>query len=237
METVTAQPTPPASANGPPAQLEPRLNSLAQSQHRALSGIRGRLLSGARGKEVRTILVTSGLGGEGKTTIAVTLAMSLARTSDNAVLLIDGNHHSPALHDLFQIAPAPGLSEMVLQNRPVEECIWRTETPNLFVAPWGNEEIYSTSVLDPARLGPVVNGLKSQFGYVIMDSAPVLSTPDALLAVPAFDGTIEVIRCERTRRDVPVAVQHGVETAGGTLLGVILNRRRYYLPRLFYKRV
>lgn len=239
---MTSQPTmtaamPPVSANGPPARLEPRLDALAQSQHRALSGIRGRLLSGARGKEVRSILVTSGLGGEGKTTIAVTLAMSLARTSDAPVLLMDGNHHSPALHDLFQIPAAPGVSEMVLQNLPVEQAIWSTETPNLYVAPWGGEKVYGTSVLDPARFRPVVEGLRSRFGYVVMDSAAVLATPDALLAAPAFDGAIEVIRCERTRRDVPPAVKHGVETAGGMLLGVVLNRRRYYLPRLFYKRV
>lgn len=222
------------SMRNPPTRLHPQLLDLANKHRRGLAGIRGRLLSDAQGKSVRSIMVTSGLKGEGKTTVAITLAVSLAASSNGVVLLIDCNLDAPILHSLFEIPSGPGLADVVLRNRPLEDCVWPTDIPNLYILPWGDERTLAANVIGGEPFRKLIRAFRDSMKFVIADSAPLLSIADMLLALPAFDGVLEVVRCEQTQRDVPRDVKDRIEGVGGTFAGAVLNRRRYYLPRFLY---
>lgn len=215
-------------------RLEPRLRALVLRQLRGLSGLRGRLMATSGGKQVQSILVTSGLVGEGKTTVSVILGVSLASALKMPVLLIDGNLHSPQLHRLFGLDPKPGLGEMAAAAASPEACVRATEFPNLMVMPAGDMGRLGANVFEGLGFAKVLDELRGRFHNVIMDGPAMLTSSEVLMVVPMFDGVIEVVMCEQTKMDVPVAVRERIESVGGVVLGAVLNRRRFYVPRFFY---
>ncbi|MGB0671320.1 MAG: CpsD/CapB family tyrosine-protein kinase [Rhodospirillales bacterium] len=221
----------------PIAQLNDALMRLANAQRRALAGLKGQLLAHSAGKARKSLLVTSGLNGEGKTTAAVTMAAGLARSCQGPVFLLDANLQHPNLHELFNVDAEPGLTDVLLGTADLSEVVYRTTINNLFVVPAGTTDGDAQHILETPRFREALRDIARQGDYVIIDGASMLSAPDTVLMVPGVDGVIQVVECERTRRDVPDEVRERVESVDGTFLGAVLNKRRFYLPRLFYGRL
>jgi Mrp family chromosome partitioning ATPase len=200
---------------------------------------KGKLLSltGLRtpdGQTVNRIMITSGLRGEGKTTIAIMAAMVLGASPRGPALLIDANFCRPMLHTAFGLSPTPGLADIVMHGTSLD-CVCPTEFPGLNVLLWGDGGNPGANVFVHERFTETLAALNAHFPTLVLDAASVLDTPEMLLAVPGIDGVLEVIRCEQTAQDVPASVKARVERAGGTLLGLALNRRKYHVPRQIYK--
>ena len=88
-----------------------------------------------------------------------------------------------------------------------------------------------------SALQGVVTALQSQFDWVILDGPPVTTYPDALSLAVVADGTILVLRAERTRSEVAERAMKVLNEAGVTLLGGVLNGRRYHIPEFIYRRL
>ena len=187
------------------------------------------------GPGVRTLYVTSCFNGEGKTTSAVHLAMGLAGRSDKRVLLVDGSTRSPRLHEEFGVRLSPGLTDQVVSGSGVESIFQETEIPKLTLLAHGASTDRGASLKQLTDLARS-EALFSRFDYLIFDGDSVLSCSHVPLLVQSFDGVLLTVACETTKWEVVQQVRDKIEQGGGRILGVILNRRKFYIPRFFYGR-
>ena len=193
----------------------------------SLEGLSGSLLNASGGNSVRSLLVTSGRDGEGKTTMAVGIAAALARQSRNPVLLVDVNFRHPALATWFGVASEPGFREF-LTSQTGEEIFHATGESGLFMLAAGHRGSLPELL---AALPLKLKALLERFAYIVLDGDSTLTSSDTALFARHVDGVVLVAECERTKRGVIVQAQARL---GGHLLGVALNKRKLYIPGVFY---
>ena len=192
----------------------------------------GSLLSATKGKLPKTILVTSARRREGRTTTAVALAHALATESNACVLLVDADMHSPSLHNCVGLEQEPGLSGCI--NGGDDHGVSESGIDRLTVMPAGADPENTARFLASEGIVNVLEEWPQQYEHIILDTSSVLSTSTPTLLAPHVDGVLLVAECERTKWQVLEAAQEKLVGAGGCVLGVILNKRRYYIPKLLY---
>jgi capsular exopolysaccharide synthesis family protein len=172
------------------------------------------------------IVITSALPGDGKTTTAVNLAVTLAHQGQR-VILIDAETRRGTVHDMFGIPPAPGFFDLMYGQASPGECIRRVEMEGggtLDVLPLGSApSVNPADLLVAGRLQPLFERLRPQYDYVIIDTPPLnLFTDGALIGAHA-DALLLVARADKTDRDeLRYAVQQ-LRNVNVTLAGTILN--------------
>lgn len=181
---------------------------------------------------LRDLMVTAATHGEGTTTTAALFASTLAKRKKLDVLLIEANFRTPALEHVFPVKRNGGLAELVDGRQTAEEVIQATTQPQLYVITSGHYETSPAHVLESPRLGEVIERLHDRFQFVVFDCAPVNVYTDALILGPRVDATVFVIEADRTRIDEVQRAKRQLERAGSKILGVLLNRRKTYLPRV-----
>lgn len=142
----------------------------------------------------KKILVTSTIGGEGKSFVATNLAVSLAMTGKRVVLLeLDLNR--PTISDKLQVKVDIGITDYLLGKREVDQIIKRTKIhDNLFIVPSGPLPENPSELLMNGRISTLMASLHSMFDYIIVDAAPVGPVTDAYILSPYCDVTLYVVR-------------------------------------------
>lgn len=204
-----------------------------QNLHSMLS-VEGNLFSATGGVPPKTILVSSARAGEGKSTCAVALASSLSRGGIKKVLLVEGNIRNPALHKVFGIQPGPGLIEWLGSEKNEAPVLHKVDQPPLQVMVYGSDHGDAAKSFNINGFEAKFEALKNSFDYVIFDGPPVMTSSEACLMARFFDGVLLVVECEKTKWEVVELAKNMVTQSGGKPLGVILNKRRYYVPRFLY---
>lgn len=186
--------------------------------------LRTQVLQRMKERGWNALAVTSPGPGQGKTLTAVNLAVSLAREVNHTVLLVDLDLQRPSVHRCFGYLPDRGVSDIVLRDAPVAECLFNPGVERLVVLP-GHEPVPNSSeVLSSPPTVRLVQELKTRYPtrMVIFDLPPVLSADDALAFAPYVDAALLVIDEGRTKRnEVTRAVEYLRTTE---LLGTVLNR-------------
>jgi len=199
----------------------------------SLAGLQGSLLSATKGKAIRSLLVTSGRDQEGKSTVATGLAVALARQANAKVLLVDANFRRPALAGLFGLSAAPGLSEF-LTGSPGEQVIQKTNEPRLsLLTTGGSGSVAELLTKLPERLNALCDGVD----YVVFDGDSTLTSSEAALLAQHVDGVILVAECEQTKWEILALCKEKLSRLGGQVLGVVLNKRQFYIPGALYGKV
>lgn len=201
------------------------------------SEIEGNLLAAAGSQSIKTIFVTSCHDKEGKTSSALILAISLATKSNAKVLLIEGNFNSPAAYSFFNSKCSPGMTDFLNLSTPLETVCRQTEYKNLAFMPHGSEAVKSQDTLKPESFKNKLDILKERFDYIIFDGPSSFGNSDAIIFAKFFDGIVIVVECEKTRWEVLDVVKEKIQQVGGKILGVILNKRKYYIPGALYASV
>jgi Mrp family chromosome partitioning ATPase len=192
------------------------------------------LVRSAATNQPRALLVTSCDHGEGKTFSASNMARALASQGLGPVLLVDANPDAPRLHRLFDTGDGAGLFDLLDGGAPVPYEV--PDAPGLQVLPLGEDAAGRGHLLrDERRLIQALGSLKRAFGWVVADGPSVFGPFDASTIAPRFDGVIVVVQTGRTRWEVVQTAQRRLSTVGSKVLGVVMNRRRYYIPRLLYR--
>jgi len=199
----------------------------------SLASLQGSLLSATNGKGVRSLLVTSGRDQEGKSTVAIGIAVAMARQANARVLLVDANFRSPALAEMFGLSSEPGLREF-LMGSPAEQVIQRTGEPRLSLLSAGSAG--SIAGLLP-KLPDGLSALCEGFDYVVFDGDSTLTSSEAALLAQHVDGVILVAECEKTKREIISLCTEKLARLGGKVLGVVLNKRQFYIPGALYGKV
>lgn len=221
---------------GSAGTLEKSVRDLISLNLGALAGVQGSLVSAAEKREVGSILVTSCNRQEGKTVTAISMAYALSSQGDASVLLVDGNFSAPRVHQHFNVDTDPGLSDLLTSRATLEETLRRTELDRVALLPHGSRRASFLEMYRSASFEENLAALKRNFDYIIFDGTSIFGASDASFIARYFDGIVLVVECERTRWEVVQDAKERVEKAGGDILGVVLNKRRYYIPKAFYGR-
>jgi capsular exopolysaccharide synthesis family protein len=205
-----------------PKRASAARQALREDQLReAVDGVRTMLLHAARTEPLRVVLVTSACGGEGKTSVAGELAASLARAW-RKTLLIDGDLRNPAMHQRFDLPREPGLSEVLRGEVTVDDAIRPTSVSRLWVLPAGHWDSHAIQALAQDEVHTLIERLKGQFDFVVIDSSPVLPVADALLLAQHVDGVLFSILRDVSRMPEVFAAQERLAPLGTRVLGAVL---------------
>ena len=173
-------------------------------------------------KPAKTILVTSPNQGNGKTTIAVNLALAMSQ-GDQKTVLVDADLRRPAVHAALKIPIKPGLTEVIKGDRTAQSAIKLWKKNKLQVIPAGGRLPNITEITGSKRIGSILNDLKEIFEVVIVD-APPLVISDAYNLASRVDGVILVIVPGQTRDEQARVMKEQLERAGATVIGVVFNK-------------
>lgn len=219
------------------AQYLPRLSKKAEKQlagnFKELSMVSGNILGLKR--DAKTIYISSCFDAEGKTTSAINTAYALSTYEGRNVLLIDGNLHSPQIHRLFNTDVSPGLSDFLYSNISLKEVLLPTQYNNLTIMPAGSMSSDKAVPFNEDVLKTKLDQIRSQFDYVIFDGNSVFGSSEAVSLANHFDAVILVVECEKTKWEVLQMANEKIQKAGGAVLGVVLNKRIYYMPETIYR--
>lgn len=215
----------------------PRLSKKAEKQlasnFKELSMIDGNIL-GLK-KDVKIIYVSSCFDAEGKTISAINMAYALSVYAGRNVLLIDGNLHAPQIHRLFNTDIYPGLRDVLYSNIPLEEVVVPTQYNNLTIMTGGSIPSDKPMPFNEDALKARLGEVREQFDYVIFDGNSVFGSSEVVSFAKHFDAVVLVVECEKTKWEVLQMASEKIQKAGGDVLGVVLNKREYYIPDSIYR--
>jgi succinoglycan biosynthesis transport protein ExoP len=173
------------------------------------------------GSPPRTMLVTSPQAGEGKTSLAVSLAVSLTE-SGRRVLLVDGDIQAPQIARLLKLAPSCDLKGVLLGSRSIRESVVESGIAGLDVLADSANGDTARGALNSQSAIDLVKQAADQYEYVVIDSPPVLGAADALFWAHAVDGVILASLVGHSdRKAIRLALQR-LASVGATLLGSVI---------------
>jgi succinoglycan biosynthesis transport protein ExoP len=173
---------------------------------------------------LRTLVVTSAMPDEGKTTVLVNLGRMLASTGKR-VVLVDGDLRRKTLSTLFNATDKQGLSDVLTRsaNRPIHGYVQHTDVVGLDVLSCGSHKKGNPGVLDQVALRNIFRVLRQQYKYVLVDTPPILCVSDARRVARQADGVIVVVRSGYSERGAVKAACSRIQSDGIRLVGVVLN--------------
>jgi capsular exopolysaccharide synthesis family protein len=199
--------------------------------------LRTNLLCSPAGPTLRSLVVSSPSGGEGKTTIAANLAVTMAQQGMR-VLLVDCDLRRAQIHKLFHLEREPGLKEVLLGELPLASAIRSTKTEGLEVLTAGGlPKVSPSDLLSSPALTALVEGATADYDLVMFDTPPLLALSDAALLGRLTDGVLLVLRAGQTDRDEARTAVRQVRTVGVPVVGAVLNDPAEVVvyPRQYYE--
>jgi len=185
--------------------------------------LRSHVLQALGQRRKTTLGVTSANHGEGKTLTAINLAIAMAMDVNQTVLLVDADLRTPAVARCLGLQPAVGLSDYLIGEAEIPDCLLRSQVERLAILPARSNVGNSAELLASPRMLQLAGELKARYPdrIVIYDLPPLLACGDAIGFLPSVETTLLVIRDGATRT---TDLTHAMELlADRTLIGVVLN--------------
>jgi capsular exopolysaccharide synthesis family protein len=170
----------------------------------------------------KVIMITSAIGGEGKSFISANFATSLA-SSKRRVLMLDLDIRNPRLTHHFNGSKAAGITEYINGDISLEEIIGRTSTKNLFLIGAGKNRTNPTETLLSANFHQLFERLRQMFDYIIVDTAPVEPVIDAYIISPQCDATLFVVRHGRTPKTILQMLDDNIKVKALNNISIVFN--------------
>jgi len=208
--------------------VEKEPKSIAAESYRTL---RTNIQYSSFDKEYRIIVVTSSEPGEGKSTTAGNLALCMAQ-GDKKVALIDCDLRKPSLHKKFKVSNLVGLSDVIIGKTDLATAAHRYNK-NLVLLTSGKIPPNPSEMLSSKTMEKLLESLKETFDYIILDTPPVQAVTDSQILSTKADGTILVVKAERTKKDSVENAVNLLKKVNANVIGTVLNgidvsRNKYY---------
>ena len=186
----------------------------------------------------RCVLITSAIGGEGKTTLAAQLAARCGNTG-MSTLLIDADLRRAALCTLLDVPEGPGLSDVLKEEATTDEVVIPVQGGTFYLLPAGSAIQDTNRLFQSRNLGLLISQLRQLYDLIIIDSPPVLPVPDALILGRWVDGVVLAARYEISRFPQVERARRQLDNAGIPIMGTVINGMRNadsYYGRYSYNR-
>lgn len=175
-------------------------------------------------KPLKVIGMTSSGPGEGKSTTAANMAIALAQ-SGNQVLIMDSDLRRSSQHKIFRVpGRRVGVTDILTGAKDISECLIPTLVPNLTLLSAGPTPPNPSELLGSHKMTQLVTELKEQFDTIVIDLPPIISVTDALIMSPLVDGFVFVISSGTTDRRAALNAKQLLVNAKANILGAVLNR-------------
>ena len=179
------------------------------------------------GHDLKVVQVTSPTPGDGKSTLAANLAISLAQ-GGNKVLLLDADLHQPKLATLFALPSTAGLSSLLANQAELRDVAQPTNIPNLHVIPAGPRP--TPGQFNRHSFGDLLDQIRDRYDHIIVDSPAVLATSDTVEIAAAVDGILFMLNAEQNS-DWATKAKDILSSVSQNVIGVVVNvysgRRRW----------
>ncbi|MCB2205668.1 polysaccharide biosynthesis tyrosine autokinase [bacterium] len=180
---------------------------------------------------------------EGKSTAIANLAVSAAN-SGRKVLLVDADLRRPVQHQIFEVEREPGLSNALIGEVPVNQCIKKTMVPGLHIIPCGNIPSHPAELLGSAKMEKFVKLVRQYYDLVLFDAPPVIAMADTLVLAKYTDGTVIIVSADQTKSLGLEKANEMLSANNANIIGVVVNRfnankvyysyYRYYYQNYYY---
>ncbi len=185
-------------------------------------GIRTSLFFANKKEAARVIQISSPLPGDGKSTLASNIAVSLAQ-SGRQVLLVDCDLRRPRGAKIFGVGDDVGLSSCILGEATISDAAKPTPVEGLQVMSSGPRVSNPSELLVSPEFEELLNEMRSQYEYVIIDTPPVLSVSDPASVAPLVDAVILTMRLRRNSRPIAEQAKHILDSVDAKIVGIVIN--------------
>jgi polysaccharide biosynthesis transport protein len=189
----------------------------------ACRSIRTNLMFLSAEKEVHVLVVTSPGPQDGKTTVAISLAVTMAQGGAR-VLLVDSDMRKPRIHRSFGLKSDRGLSTVMMGDAALADVILHSEVPNLDVLPCGPTPPNPAELIHTARFREILDQCRRDYSRVVLDSPPAAFVTDPAILGNLADGVVLVVRAGHTTREAVSFARRQINDARARILGVVINR-------------
>ena len=178
----------------------------------------------------KSFLVTSSDRGEGKSTIASNLAVTIAEFPKKKIVIIDADLRRPRIHEMFGLDCNDGMKECLESSIDPMKVVKSTELPNLQVITAGSRSNSPGKLFESGVLSEMLKKVSFYYDVVIVDSAPVLAVSDTLFLCSEIDAVMFVVLAGVTPREVVTRSRNVLLDSNARIAGVVLNNASGVLP-------
>lgn len=172
---------------------------------------------------LKTIVITSTMPSEGKSTIISNLAFTMAQ-SGKKVLLIDCDLRKPTVHKKMGVSNEDGLTSMLTGNKKFEECVATTKQNNLFILPSGPVPPNPSELLGSKKMRALIKEMEAVFDLILLDAPPVIVVTDAQVLSRISSGVIIVASYGQTEKAALIKAKDLLNKVDAKILGVVINK-------------
>ncbi len=244
---VPPPPPPPAAREEiplPPPAGEDGVRPEADAEMPPLSGVFSRELANLRAsleqtldQVQRTVVVAGSVPGEGASTVAARFSQFLGEDPRLRVALIDADMRNADPRPVETVEPGYGLAAVLSGVLRPGQALRPTGLGNLDVLPSEGVAGDPYALCTADHVDPLLDYLRGQYHYAVLDAAPVLSAPETALLGGEVDGVVLVVRAGKTKREVIQRSLDRLRKHRARVLGVVMNRQQYVIPEFIYRRL
>jgi capsular exopolysaccharide synthesis family protein len=184
--------------------------------------LRTSILLSTAGHPPKTLMVTSGQPGDGKTTTVFNMALALTQLKAE-VLVVDCDMRKPRIHKMLQLQKGEGLSTLLASGGDPDKFIYRTPVRGLSVLPCGYVPPNPSELISSGSMKELLRSLSERFDYVIIDAPPMISVSDPIILSTLVDGVILVVKSGESKGESVRRASQDLSSVGARVLGVALN--------------
>jgi capsular exopolysaccharide synthesis family protein len=175
-------------------------------------------------KNIKRLLVTSAIPAEGKTTVAINLAITLAETG-NKVMVIDCDLRKPSIHKYLRIKAKTigGLTNILAEKADIDSCTAYFNDLKIYAITSGPIPPNPTELLASERMAELMGQLNEKYDYIIIDTPPVSVVADAAVLSKNSDGVIFILRQNFTKIEAAHIARKNLENVGANVIGCVFN--------------
>lgn len=183
-----------------------------------------------RATELKSIMITSAMLSEGKSTVCAYLGITAALHRGMKALIIDCDLRRPTMHKLFVLGRKYGMTEILQEGFNPRDAVKKTAVDKLDVITCGDFHTEPTELFDVEAISTLVDDMKFYYDLILIDAAPALPVSDPMLLAPKLDGTLLVVKAGSTQKEIVLRALDIVDPLRQRVLGVVLNNMNNTLP-------
>ncbi len=186
-------------------------------------GLRTSVFFRAKETDLKTIAVTSPHQGDGKSTVLLNLAVSIAQAG-RSILIVDADMRRPRINDMLGLKGEKGMSHIVSEEAEPWDLIRPTDVENLYALGCGQVPDNPAELLSNPRFGEFLDLARQRYDYVLVDCPPVLAVTDPCIVAPLVDGVLMVIQTAQDSRPQAVSAKEMLDEVGANVFGTVVNQ-------------